>query len=65
MLFAGCPSPGQPENTNVSEIIAAVRGIVFFISIAFNRNPILVAMRLATQQSCVDPQIGIVGPNRS
>ena len=57
------PSFIQLENAKVSEIIAAAREIVFLILVAFNRNPILVAMRLATQLSCVEPQLVIAGLN--
>src|SRR5712671_5152550 len=55
-VAAAGPSFVQLENAKVSEIIATVRGIWCFISVAFNLNPIPVAMRLATPRSCVEPQ---------
>ena len=57
----GCTSFVQLENAKVSEIIAAVRGIWCLISVAFNLNPIPVAIRLATSRSCVEPQLGFAG----
>src|SRR2546421_12731524 len=55
-IAAAGPSFVQLENAKVSEIIATVRGIWCFISVAFILNPIPVAMRLATLRSCVEPQ---------
>src|SRR5882724_727821 len=57
LAAAAGPSFVQLENAKMSEIIATVRGIWCFISFAFNLNPIPVAMRLATQRSCVEPQL--------
>src|SRR5437588_2397452 len=56
IISVDCPSLVQLENAKMSKIIAVVRGIWFFISVAFNRNLILVAMRLTTHRSCVEPQ---------